>query len=141
MAGEHVLGRVAVRRADIGAAVGRPANDERDVNRTAGHVAQIGRIVQYLIERDGVKAPEHELDHRTDAEHGGADANADKSGLADRRVNDASWAETIQQALSDLVRSMKLADFFAHHDDVGIALQFFGQSLVESFAIGDEWHR
>ena len=141
MIGEDVLGRMAVGRADIGPAVGRSPDDDGDVYLSAGHVADVGGIVQDLIERHRVEAPEHELNDGADAEHGGADAQSDKTRLADRRVDDALRPEAGQQALADLISALELPHLLTHEDDVGIAFQFFGQRLIDRFAVGDEWHR
>ena len=82
------------------------------------------------------EAPEHQLHHRAQAEHRGADAHADEGGFADRRIDDALVAELFPQALGDLVGAVVLGDFLADEDDVGVALDFLGEGVVQSFAVG-----
>ena len=74
-------------RADISAAIGRSADDDRAIDPAAAHVADAAGIIDDLVESHVSEAPEHELHHRTKAEHGGADAHADEAGLADGRID------------------------------------------------------
>ena len=45
-----------------------------------------------------------------------------------------------EEALGDLVGAVELGDFLAHDDDVGVAVEFLGHGVAESFAVGDERH-
>ena len=126
--------------ADVGAAVGGAAEDDRAVDQAAGHVADVGGVVEDLVEGDGVEAEEHQFHDRTQAEHRGADAHADEPGLADRRVDDAFRAVLGQHALGDLVGAVELGDFLAQQDDVRVALDFLGHGGPEGFAVGDDGH-
>ena len=49
-------------------------------------------------------------------------------------------AEALEQALSDFVRAVIVADFFAHDEDVFVALHLFAHRLVERFSIADDAH-
>ncbi len=130
------FGGVRVRGTDVGAAVGGAAEHDGAVDETAGHVADVSGVVENLVERDGVEAEEHQLHDGADAEHGGADAEADETGFADGRVNDALRAVFGEHAFGDFVGAVELADFFAHEDDVRIALDFLGHGGAEGFAVG-----
>ena len=48
--------------------------------------------------------------------------------------------EAIEQTLADFVSAVVFGDFFAHQEDVRIALQFFGERFVERLAISDFSH-
>src|SRR5690606_2841957 len=78
--GEDIFRSVGVRGANIGATIGRTANDNGAVDETAGHVTDVGGVVQNLVEGDGVERPEHEFHHGTDAEHRGTDTHPDETG-------------------------------------------------------------
>ena len=106
---------------DVGAAVGRAADDDRAIDQPAGHVAHVGGVVEDLVERDRVKRPEHQFHHRANTEHGRTDTGADETGFTDGGVDDAFGAEFFEQAFRDLVGPVKLGDLFAHEDDVFVA--------------------
>ena len=99
-----------------------------------------GRVVHHLIEGDERKTEGHELDDRPQADHGRADAHAGETVLADRRVDDPLRPEAIEQTLADFVGAVVLRDFFAHEEDIGIALEFFSERFVQRLAISDLPH-
>ena len=65
---------------------------------------------------------------------------ADEAGFADRGVYDTLAAEAFPEALGDFVGAVVFGDFLAHDDDVFIALEFFGEGVVEGLAVGDDGH-
>ena len=138
--GEDVFGGVGVGGADVGAAVGGAADHDGAVDQAAGHVTDVGRVVEDLVEGDGVEGPEHELHHGTDAEHRSAHAHADEAGFGDGRVDDAVGAEFFEEAFGDLVGSMELGDFLTHEDDVFVAGEFFGKGGADGFAVSKDGH-
>src|SRR5690606_12099810 len=97
--GEDVFRSVGVGGADVGAAVGGAADDDRAGDLAAGHVADVGRVVHDLVVGDGEEGPEHEQHDGADAEHGGANAHADEAGLGDGGVDDAPAAILLEHAL------------------------------------------
>ena len=50
-------------RSDIGATVGRTADDHGDIDKSTRHVANTAGVVDDLIKADIGKAPEHQLHH------------------------------------------------------------------------------
>src|SRR5439155_13092974 len=100
----------------VGDAVPASEND-RDLELSAGHVADVGGVVVELVEGDQGKAPAHELDDRPQAAHRGADAEPAKARLADRRVAYALGPEFGEHSFAHLVRAIVLGDLFAHEKD------------------------
>ena len=125
-------------RADVGAPVGGAADDDRTVDLATAHVADVGGVVEDLVEGDRVERPEHELHNGADAEHRGAETHTDEAGLANGRIHDAGRAEFFEQALGDFISTIELCDFFAEHDDVGVTSEFLGEGVANGFAVGDE---
>ena len=132
-----VFRRVGMSRADAGAAIGRAADDDGAVDLTAGHVADHRAVVDDLVPGDGVETPEHELHDRTHAEHAGADAHADETGLADRGVHEALVTPLVPEALGHFVGTVVLGDFLSHHHDHGVAGDFFIEGFTDGVAVGD----
>jgi len=126
--------------ADIRAAVGRPANDDRTIDQAAAHVTDLAGIVDDLVVRHGAEAPEHQLDHGSQPEHRGADSHAYEGGFTDWRIDDPLVPEFFPKTPCHLVGAVILGDFFADEDDIGIAFDLLGERLVESISVFDEWH-
>ena len=139
--GEEVFRGVRVGGADIGAAVGRAADDEGAVDESAGHVAHAAGVVDDLVVGDVGETPEHEFHDGAQSHHGGPHPESDEAGFADRGVDDAFVAEAFPQALGDFVGAVVFGDFLAHEEDVFVALEFFGEGVVEGLAVGDDGHR
>ncbi len=138
--GEPVFRCVRVGGTDVGSSVGGASDDDGAVDEAAAHVADEAGVVNDLVPCDGGEAPEHEFHDGAQTEHGGTDAHADECGFADGRVADAFIAETFPEAFGDFVGAVVFGDFFAEEDDIGIALDFFGEGVAESFAVGDLRH-
>jgi hypothetical protein len=85
----EVLHRVRVLAADLARARVRPAEDDGAVELPAGHLPDLRRVVQDLVERDGAEVPRHELDDGPQPDHRRADADARRTPLGDGRVDDA----------------------------------------------------
>ena len=73
---QEILRCVGMGRPDIGPAVGRAADNHRDIDETARHVADAAGVVNDLIETDVGETPEHQLDHRSQSHHGSAYAES-----------------------------------------------------------------
>jgi uncharacterized metal-binding protein len=69
-----------------------------------------------------------------------ANAQAGKSVLADRGVDDASGTKALQQSGAHFVRPLILGDFFAHQENIGITLQLFSERFIQRLAIRDFSH-
>ena len=66
----------------------------------ARHVEGLGRRVDDLVDRLHGEVEGHELDDRAQARERRADADAGETVLGDRRVDDATIAEFLQQSLA-----------------------------------------
>jgi hypothetical protein len=84
-----------------------------------------------------VERPEHQLHHRADAQHGGADPHADEPGFGNRGVDHALVAPLFPQAFGHLVGTVVLGDFLAHDDDVPVAGQFFIEAFSKGLTVGE----
>src|SRR6266404_6676067 len=109
----------------------RSTKGDRDIKLTTRHGEHIRGVVHHLIERHKRKAERHELDDRPQSDHGRADAESGKTILADRRIDDPLRTEAFEQTLRNLVSTVVFRNLLAHKKDVGIALQFLGQRLVQ----------
>src|SRR5207302_2921949 len=103
------MGRAKLVRGSI-----RAAECNRDIELPARHREHVWRVVHDLIESDQRKAERHEFDDRTKSNHGRADSESGKSVFADRRVDNSSRSETIEQPLTDFVSAVVFSDLFAH---------------------------
>ena len=72
-----------------------PRNTTGSVNCPPDIWRILAALLIDLIDRDEREVPGHELDDRPQADHRGADADADEAALGDRRVDDALLAELL----------------------------------------------
>jgi len=91
--GREVFRCVGVGSTNIGTSVGGASEDDGDVDEAAGHVADVGGVVDHLVKGYVAEAPEHEFDDRADTQHGGSDAESTKSGFRDGSVDNAIWTK------------------------------------------------
>ena len=134
-----VFGGVGVGGTDVGAAVGRAADDDRAVDQAAGHVADVGGVVEDLVEGDRVEADQNisSMTGRTPSMEAPTPMPmkpASLIGVSTMRLGPYFG----QQAFGDFVGTVELGDFFAHDDDVGVAFDFLGEGVAEGFAVGDD---
>src|SRR5690606_32501342 len=113
----------------------RSTEADRALEFARGHVVDLRRAVEDLVHRQDREVERHELDDRAQPEHRCTYAETGKAELRDRRIDDALLTETIEQALRDLVRAVVEPDFLTHQEDVGIALHFLSERLVQRLAI------
>ena len=140
MAAEPVLRRVGMGGSDVRAPVGGSANDDRTIDETAAHVADLTGVIDDLVVGDGRKTPEHELNDRPQAKHGSAHTHADEGCFADRGVHDPLVAKSLPETACHFVGPVVLGDLLADEDYVRIAFDFLGKRLVKCFAVFDEGH-
>jgi hypothetical protein len=107
---------------------------------TTRHVQHLRSGIENLVERENAEVPRHELDHRSQPNHGGADTDAGEPQLGDRRVHDAHLPEFLQEPLGHFVGALIDRDFFAHQKNAIVALHLFTQRLAEGLTIRDYWH-
>ncbi|OPZ70925.1 MAG: hypothetical protein BWY82_01899 [Verrucomicrobia bacterium ADurb.Bin474] len=109
----EILRGMRVCGTDGGATVGRATDHDRAVDLAARHVANVGGIVDDLVERHVGEAPEHQFHNRPYSQHGGSDSHSDETGFTDGRVHHTLRAPFLEEPFSYFVGSIKLADFFS----------------------------
>ena len=137
---EHRLERLRVLRRDLHGRAARAAEHDRHRELPGRHLVDLRRVVDDLIDRDEREVEGHELDDRTQPDHGRADADAGEAHLRDRRVDHAPLREVLQQALRHLVRALVVPDLLAHEEDVVVAIHLLAHRLVERLAHADDRH-
>src|SRR2546422_2093792 len=133
--------RLRVLRRELQRCAVRAPQHDRDRDLAARLVQDLRGGVDDLIEGEHGEIPRHELDHRAQASHGGADANAGEPQLGNRGVYDPRRPELLQQTAAHLVGALVDPDLLAHEEHVGIALHLLAQRLVESIAVGEGRHQ
>ena len=106
------------------------AKDHRNRKLTAGHVQHLRRVIDDLIDRHQAEVPRHEFNDGPQSAHGRADAQSRETLFGNRRVDDPAFAELFEHTLTDFVRALVVADFFAHQKYVGVAFHFFGHGAA-----------
>ena len=123
------------RRAPGGAQVG--AKDDGRPPFPARHVVHFGGLVDQLIHDDGQKVAKHDIDHRAQTGHGGADRQPGKTGFGDGRIHDALRAKLLHQPGGDFEGRAGFRHIFADQEDRGVAAQFFGQRFAHCLRPGN----
>ena len=67
--------------------------------------------------------------------HRRADAHADKSGLADRRVDKPLVAKSFPKTFGDFVRAVVLGYFFSEDEHVLVTLNFLSQGAFQRLSV------
>ncbi len=97
---------------------------------------QQGRcVVEDLIQRQQAEVHGHDLDYRTHAAQGRADAGADEAGFGQRGVADALGAELLQQAHAHREAATVAADVLAHEEHPLVAGHRLANRLPHRLAI------
>ena len=128
------------------AAAEHAADHHRRRRLAAEHVAELGRLVEDLVEADPHEVDEHQLGDRPQARGGRTHRGADEARFADRRVEHPGRSELRMQAFGDAERAAPgillarragaAGDVLAHQDDPGIAGHLLGQRLVDRLSKG-----
>src|SRR5262249_26514478 len=124
-----------VKRAAMHAAAGRPANNHR--SRRIPEIVSFGHKVRDLVECAHDEIDELHLANRTQAQIAHAASRADDGRFADRRIDDAFPAETLEQSFAGFESAAIDADVFAQQHDSRIALHLFKHRLLDGFKKGD----
>ena len=138
--GNEIFRRVRVGCTHISSPVCRAADDNRAIDESTAHVADLASVVDDLVPCHIGEAPKHELHHGANTQHRSPYAHADKTGLADWGIHHTLVAEALPKSLSDFVGAVVLGHFFSDNDDILIADNFLGERVVEGFAVGDQRH-
>ena len=115
-----------------GAAAGadhRP-DDQRGRRLAAEHIAELGGLVEDLVETDAEKIAEHQLGDRPQAGDRGAGGGAHDRGFGDRRVDHPVLAERLLQPPGGTEHAAQDADVLAQQHDPLV----LGHQVVEGLA-------
>ena len=80
----------------------RRAQDHRHFELAAGHVVNLGRLIDHLVHGQRDEIAEHDVHHRAHAGHRRADASPAMPGFGDRRIDDALGAKFLHQPVTAL---------------------------------------
>src|SRR5690606_4745320 len=96
---------------------------------TAGHEADLGRVVDDLIHRHGDEIHQHDFRHRTHAGNGSTYRGTDNGLLGDGSGAHAGIAELRRQTLGHghHAAAFGIGDILAKYDDVLVLLHGFEQ--------------
>ncbi|GIU86514.1 MAG: hypothetical protein KatS3mg009_1029 [Acidimicrobiia bacterium] len=106
------------------------ADGEGHGGPAAGHEGELRRLVEELVEADADEVEVHQLDHRSQAGHRGADAEADDRRLGDGGVADPV-AEPLAQAPGQPEHVAALADVDAGEEDALVALELDRERVTD----------
>ncbi len=121
--------RVLRARRPAGAAL--RAEDDRNRDLPAGHVAVLRRLVHDLLGGERHEVLVHDLGDGAHPLHRGADRRAGERHLGDRRVAHALRPELGEQALRDAHRAAHLGDVLAHDEDVVVGAHRLDQRVAD----------
>ena len=119
----------------LAAGPGRHADHQRHAELITRHVADRGRGVEDLVEREQAEIYGHQLDDRAHAGHRGADAGAGEAGFRQWRIADAFRAEFRQEALAHGIAAAVAADILTHQEDRAVAAHSVADRLAHRVAI------
>ena len=127
------------------------ANDDGRHRLAAEHVAELGGLIEYLVEADAHEIDEHQVGDRPKPGRGGADRGADERRLGDRRVEHPVAPELRHQALGDAHRAAPCVllagragaagDVLAHQDHARVPLHLLTDRFIDRLAIAFPRHR
>ncbi len=129
--GAVVATRVARSAAGAGGELG--ADHHGNVYSSAGHIMITRRVRRQLIHRQRQQIGELNFDDRAHAVDRGANRQANQRGFGDRCVEDALFAELLDQAAGDTVSAAKQRDILAHDKHALIARHLGTQRLAQRF--------
>ena len=123
--GEPCLEHVRMLSGRAGARAGTSANGDRHSGLSAGHEAQLRRMIDDLIHRDGDEVHQHDLRDRPHAGERRAHGRADDGLFGDRRGAHAMLAILRREPLGHLeyAAALAVADVLAEEHHARIARQ------------------
>ena len=138
---EHRLQAVGVCRPELVASALGHADHQRHGDLAAEHVADVGRAVDDLVEREQREVDRHQLNHWPQPAHRGAHGDPDDRVLRDRRIAHAPLAELLQQTGRDLEGPAEHTDVLAHQHHALVAPQLLAQRRVQRLAVAQLRHQ
>src|SRR5574337_579851 len=116
------------------------ANDHRDIVLATGHIQDLRRLIDDLIDRHQRKVKGHHLYDRPQADHRRSDADAGEPGLADRGIDAPLRAELLKQTLADLIGPLVEAYLLPHKEYTRVPAHLFAKRLIQGLSIGNDRH-
>ncbi len=126
------------------------ADDERRLGLAAEHVAELGRLIEDLVEADAEKIAEHQLGDRAQPGDRGAGGGSHDRRFGDRGVDDPALAEFAKEPFRHAehtaigvalpLRAGAPCDVLADHDNARVAAHFLREPFVERLADRFECH-
>src|SRR5437588_9478134 len=131
-------------RGGAAASADHRADHHRGLCLAAEHVAELGGLVEDLVEADAEEIAEHQFGDRSEAGDRGAGGGAHDRGFGDRRVDDARLAKFADEALGDAedaaigvaltLRRGATRDILADDDDARVAAHLLAERFVQRLA-------
>src|SRR5580693_433792 len=148
--GEDVVEALRVLRRGAAPGADHCADDERRLGLAAEHVAELGRLIEDLVEADAEKIAEHQLGDRAQPGDRGAGGGSHDRRLGDRGVDDPALAEFAKEPFRHAehtaigvalpLRAGAPCDVLADHDNARVAAHFLREPFVERLADRFECH-
>jgi len=111
------------------------------MQQAACHVVHLGCLVENLVSADHVEVHVHQFDDRAQAGHRCADGHSYEALLADRRIDDAAFAELFHHVARHAEEAAIVADIFPDQEDAFIAAHLIAHGLVDCLNIGCLSHK
>src|ERR1700722_2570637 len=89
-----------------------------------------GGLVDHLVHGQGNEVAKHDVDYRTHSGHGRANGKSGEAGFGNWSIEDALFAEFLEQTGENFEGSSGLGYVFAENEDCAIAAHFFRQRLA-----------
>ncbi len=114
------------------------------------HVAELGGLIENLVEANTEKVDEHQLGDRPQSRHRGASRHAHDSAFGDRGIDYTMTAELADQAarythdasigIIAAAAASTAGHIFSNNDDTSVATHLGPQRVVERLTIGNLRH-
>ena len=115
----------------------RHAKNDRNIDRAAQHIAQLGGLIDDLLHRQHRKVGELEFVDRPHAGQRRADRDAGAAEFRDRRIHDALVAEAFDEIAGHLKGAAVDADILAHQEHALVAFERDGERFADRLGVGE----
>ena len=106
------------------------ANDQGNGALSAKHIVDFRGMIDDFIHGQYDEIDGHNLYNGPQSQHRGTGGHAHKPIFADGCIHDALGTELLQQARSDLIRALEVANLLSQQENILIALEFFAQRIM-----------
>jgi hypothetical protein len=126
---------LAVLRGGAGAGTAGQADHHRHAGLAAEHEMDLGRLIDDLLHCQRHEVGELQLEHRLHAGNGRADGRTRNAELADRRVDDALRAETMDEVARHTECAAVDADVLAEQENPLVRLHRLGKPFADRLGV------